>query len=1061
MTLPGFIISSLGETITVGDPVAIAKNGFTAESLTFPDEGMTTTTELKLISGMVAPANSLTQILNLSRLEIDANSGTSAIISIRPTDNFLFREPASGAPNLESLAASDANGSLRDSHVFTSTTMGNRGLRLGGSVPAYQTGAYIVSTNTTFSTTAPTGGVTTTTGITANGSGAVINSAMSSDEDSLIYGSWNVKITIQALTTRYEAFTLKAGSPMPPDTTFINPSTGAYVKLSDMNLADVSGNFLSDFVVTPSLYSIVKSFDTSDIYFNPHSEVPEGTIVALAPITLGTTALGSQNLAFYAYGAYPQYTFKFPRETVVENTFPILDGFVLPGGHVVPPGSTTSDKPNSGSLLTLNSVIASAGFQLMVGTRLTGAVPCDRFITDIAGMTSRRLQSMMVGLKTDTDLSLDEMIIPPTVSLESEVTLKQEYTINERIRAAVGSIIKAGSTLYRNSQSIGGGLITGSLVIEAGTPVTDRVELSTPFVVEASASGNNSINTGTVLKGPFNFPVGTHIPNGTTLPNFLKIVTSMGVTLAQGMILLAGSVFGTNGTVYGDVGFDPQFKIPALSTLNGVFNFPPGTKFLAGFVSSMVIPVPNHFVFSTGTTVPTGTTFQQGASIPNIGDISSQAGTPSDGSTPAGPLTKAIEGTHLIIKAHTTFLPGFQFPVGTILSYAAAAGLTIGVNDAITASVGGGQNISTRATTTTYVLAAASYSLDETQHAPGQDEYTFTCGVPTRELVVMLADTTLPYDVLIPISDFDPEIGSFLSFNEKFTLGTDIVLTSPYTVNGSNNVYWPVNVALPADFVMTSIFTSTFSNATISKDIQFNVIRNVDFVNGVMSTNSSLRFPPAGYTLDKKLKLAVDQPVAATGQYPTKSFVQLAPGTKLLLSGNNSFVPLAVKMPVAGNFTVATQFTDFPRFELPNGIILLSGMSTPGQILIGGGSLMPSNLTLTSDVVLSTDAIVDENGYELLMYSKLAAGSVLARESEFIEGAHLVNVSVSPILSMSSSNAFMIEELEELSSNIQYPYLFDSNANTIHMLELDDRANIAKIVALQAAVEALQAAAAH
>lgn len=1064
MTLPGLIISSFGDDITIPDDVAIAKKGFTAQSLQFPPEGMTLTTELKLISGHTASDNSRTQILNLSRLEVDPNSGTSAIVSIRPTDNFLYREQSSGG-SMEGLDDLDINGSIRNSHVFTSTTLGRRGLRLTGQVSAYVASANVV--------TPVSGSSSPQNQTTADGLGpSAVLSAMSSGTD---YGSWPVKITIQALTTHFQSFTLKAGSPVPDDTTIVNPSSGAYIKFSDMELADGEGNFLSDFVVDPSLHSIVGSFETTDVHFNAYSEVPEGTIVELdtyhAPTTTtnGVT-LSSSTIALYKYGQYPQFTFKFPRGTVVENTFPILDGFKLPGGHVIPAGSTTSDGGSNAidapNLLTVNSIIASTGFQMMKDLELTGVVPTDKYITTPAGMTSRRLQPVPDGFTTTSTLDLDEMIIPASVSAESEITLKSDYPIVESIKAAFGSIFKAGSVLYRGSQSIGGALITGSLVIDAGSTVTDRVELSSPFVVEPSTYGSNSqtntLQVGTVLKGPFQFPVGTHIPSGNTLPNFLKVVTSMGVTLAQGMILTAGSIFGTNGTICGDVGFDPQFKIPALSTLNGSFSFPAGTKFLAGLVSNVITPVPNHFVFPTGTTIPTGTAFQQGASIPNIGDIVSQAGTASNGISAAGPLTKTAEGDYLIIKAHTTFLPGFQFPVGTILSYAAMAGFTSSKADAKSSLNGSGTDgTSTRATMPTYTLAAASYSLDETQNAPGQDEYTFTCGVETLELIVMLSDTTLPYDVLIPVSDIGSDIGSFLSFNEKFSLVSDIVLTTPYTVNGSNNVYWPAGIALPSDFTLTGVFSSTFTNTTISKDIQFNVATNADFINGVMSSTSTLRFPPAGYTLDKKLKLAVDQAVSSTGSTSTKSFVQLAAGTKLQLVGTGANIPLAVKMQVNGNFTVAVEFTNFPRFELPSGIILLAGMKTPGQILIGGGSLMPSNLLLTSDVTLSTDATIDEDGYTLLTYSKLASGSVLARETEFTEGAHLSNVSVSPILSLSKSNVFMIEEFEELSSNIQQPYLYDSVASTVHMLDIDDRGSLSKIAALQAAVEALQAAAAQ
>lgn len=1044
--ITNLIVSQYGGSVTVTEPVVVAKKGFTAKSLTFPAEGMTTTSDATFLTGFTPKANSQTQLLNLSRLAVDENSGTSAVVSIRPTNSFLYRQVEDDDSSaLESLSTLDINASVRNEYVFTSTRLGVRGLRVTGTVLARITGARVASV-TSGSLTVPT-----TLGGSASGTGAS-NSVMEAPS----HGHWLVRTEIQALTTNYESFTLKAGSSVPDDDVFVTTVTGLPIKLSDMGLKDDAGKFLSDFVVNPTTHSIVKPFVTEDVRFNAGAEVPEGTRVHLSDYVAGVVNLSESGLraALYAYGVYPQFTMKLSRGTVVENTFSVLDGFTLPGGQTLPAGSTTSDV--STDSLVISDIMASDSFQLMEGTELTGVVPIHGRVTEPAGMTSRLFQPLIAGMSTDSNLDLDDLIIPPTVALESEVTLKSDFSIIQSIVAAFGSIFRKGTTLYRGSNSIGGALINGSMVIDHGTSVTDRVDISSSFVVEPSTAGSNPLQVGAVLKGPFNFPVGTHFPSGNTLPAALKIVTSMGVTLAQGMLITAGSIFGTNGTLYGDVGFSPSFVIPALSTLYGQFNFPAGTKFLAGFVSGFALPVPNHFVFSSGTTLYAGTSFREGAGIPSLPDISAQAGAPHVPSgSAAGPLSKTADGAYLIIKAHTTFMPGFQFPVGAVLSRVATAGYTTALADAQGTGIDGAD----AGSGTIYVLAAASYSLDEGVHAPGQDEYTFTCGVPTTELVVMLADTTLPYDVLIPLADLDVDAGTFMSFNESLTLVSDIILSSPYTVSGSNNVTWPANIPLPADFTLTAAYGPNFtSSVTISKAINLNVQTTSDFVNGIMGSGSYLKFPPAGYTLEYPLKLGTAQTVSSSGSTATKAFVQLAAGTKLQLSGSPQYVTLAVRMAVPGNFTVASEFSDFPRFELHYGIILLSGMHTPGDIVIGNGSPMPANVPLPQDAVLVADAIVSENDYTLTPFSKLAGGSVLSRESTFPEGADLSDVTVSPILSLSSGNIPFINENEALTSSMKFPYLYDTESGRVPLLNLDARALLTEVASLKGQVAALEVA---
>lgn len=1045
-------ISQYGGDVNITELVSIAKNGVSMATLTFPDEGATTTSDLTLLGGFTAPANSQTQILNLSSFSVDPNSGSSAVFNIRSTNEYMSRQVEDvGNSDMEPLDTLDVQASVRDQYVFTSTTLGLRGMRFNGFVPAYVPGGHVVTATASTMTSGPS-----TLNATGNASGTgattVTNNLMVDDPNGTIYGRQPVQTTIQALTTQYETFTLKAGSEAPDDETLSSVATGLLVRISTLGITDSSGNFLSDFVVDPTVYSIVKSFTTGDVYFPAGSVMPEGTTVALGAFINGDTVLNGTTVRFaYPYGNYPKLSFKFSRGSIIENQVDILDGYQLPGGQVVPAGSNTSDLPEDGDNLTLPDLIATVGFQLMEDTELTGVIPTDKYVTIPAGLTSRLMQPLLHA-KTDTDLALQQSIYLPGTALESELTLNGETPVIDSINAAGGSIFKAGTKLYRGGQSIAGGLINGPLTIPSGTEVTDRTDISTPFVVNDSSTDTTTLDVGTVLKAPFQFPVGLHFPSGNTLPSLLKIVTSMGVTLANNMILAAGSAFGTNGTIFGNVGFSPTSTIPALSTLDGSFTFPAGTSFPSNFSTTASIPIPGGYTFPPGTIIPAGASFKEGASIPNISDITSQAGPASNGTTPAGPLSKTADGQYIIVKAHTTFLPLFKFPVGSVMSYAAGAGLTSSLTDAQAAT--GGTSI--RATVTSYDLAPASYSLDEGQNAPGQDTFTFTCGAPTMSLVVMLADTTLPYDVLIPTAEIEDNFGSHLSFNEAFVLINDITLTNPYTVNGANNVYWPSGANLPADFTLTAPYTIIFNSSTISKPIQLNVPTSAQFVTGIMSSSASVKYPPAGYTLTQPIRLAIDQPVASSGANATKSFVTLAPGTQLMLAGSPSYVTLAVRMPVTTNFTVAARFDTYPRFELPSGIILLAGSRTPGDIFVGSGSPMPSNLVLTNDVILASDLTVPEEGYTLVQWSVLAAGSVLARETVFPEGAHFSDVVVSPILSLSTPNTFIIDAGEQLSSTIKQPYLFNTVSKNVPLLRVDARGLIGQIADLSTSNTALQ-----
>lgn len=1064
-------INSYNPQILQIDKDTIAKNGFTASKFTFHDEGMTTSANATLVTGFTAPHNSRTQTLTLSSLTVHPNSGKPVKITIRPTDVSLFRHvdqyvtvpPGTTGTPVEIEALSDD--STRREYIFTSTRLGSRDLELGGDVNAYVSdGSYHTSVNSTVPQA-------------TLADGSVIWGSQATNTN---LGSWPVRVELQALNTSYEAFTIKASSSIDLSDVelneiFINLSTGDFLKLSERSeIFDVSNkSFLADFQVDPTMYSIVKSFITSKVVFKAGSEIPEGTKVFIdnyvASTVAGSVDLSLANAAIYSYGNYPKYTIELHQGTIIENTFQVLDGYELPGGQLIPVGSNTSDKPlSSGKNLVLKNIKVDEDFYLpfvsssSTKIALEGIVPTGKYIIHDSGLTSKIFQPVSKGMKTDSDLHLNKISFSSGMSLETEMTFKNYHDVSSSIEIAPGSVLKKGTLIYRGSASIGGAIINGNATFDKNARVTNRLEISSSFIVDQSnsSSSDNGLSPGTTLKGPFTFGVGTKFTSGNTLPTSLKILPSMGATLKKDMEIPVGSVFGTNATLRNDIGFSPTSVIPALSTLTGVFSFPVGTKFSAGFNSSSTLSVPSKTYFPAGSVIKAGTSFRDGSLLPAIYDIRQHTvdwGTGGE-TGPVSTLNDPNNKNYVVFKARTTFMPGFQFPVGTILAKNTAPGTTVDYGILTNGDVSTIPDGSS-SQPLTYDLAAASFSLDENQKAPSQDIFTFTCGTPTDKLVVMLSDTNLPYDVAIPLDELDPEFYSQVSFNEEFKLKADLLLISNYTVNGSNNMIWPANVPIPFDFVLSSPQTLVFTTGTqISKSIHLNVNTTSEFVHKIMSSTSTLKFPPAGYTLTKPLKLGIDESVPNN----IKAFVQLPAGTKLDIGTTTSgtvttpnSVTLAVPMHVPGNFTITTKIDTYPRFSVQNGIILPPNSNFPGTIIINSGQPLPESMTLPDDVILASDVVLKRD-HTMNENSRIAAGSVLARGTKFVDGVSIDDgVVLGPIHSLSDDNRFMLAAGEELTSNIMVPYLL--TGGSVDMLHLDNRALIKKVADLMSQISVLEA----
>ena len=1062
--------NSYGGSFTALAPKSVATSGFTARTLTSSYQGMITTSKMELLNGFTPADNSSTQKLTFPLLSISENSSDGVLMSVHPatagTTPSLYRENNSTGQSLESMnydatANGVGTGFDRTTYTFSQTRLGNKYLRLGGTISAYQTKAYILNANGTT-------GSPTTYGANSGLNGGSVSSANTNTD----YGHWPVTVTIQALLVSYEKFVLKAGSPVLADDV-LQDMNDKQVKFSEMiGIADINGNFVNDFVVDPALYQIVKQFSTNDISFHSGSAIPEGTTISVgnyvpgaisgtftSAVDLSSTSNGQPNYFMqYYYANYPTYQFKLSPGTVVDVAFTILDGYSVPSGMIAESGSTTDfvDGTIITSPLVLTNVRAEAGFQVPGDpsnpnnqTVLTGLITEGKRAKYPKGMSSSLYQPALVGLSTKEPLDLNGIEFPAGSSLESDMTIVDTYELPVSLSTHRGTKLSKGTYIPKGSKTLGGATIEGELLIDRGSTVTSDFEVSSPFIIEASASGSNSLQSGTLIKGPFEFPVGTQLTSGNVLPAALKIITAMGVTLDSGMKLLTGTIFGSSFCLYGDVGFDPSAIIPALSTLYGTFTLPRGTKLEKEFNINVPLPIPDRTKFHSGDKIPIGTVFREGGSLPPISDISEQAGTAWTSGNPVGPLTKftdtTVGETYIVVKANTALLPGFIIPSGSYLSTQSTPGTT----GSLKLATGGTYN-------TTFDLQAGSFSRDNSVRGPSESDIVITPGTPTDAMIVMLTDVVFPTDLLVPLSEIDPESGKYLSLNESFTLIQDLILPSDFTVRGPNTALWPGNYPIPTDFVFSSsyTFTASGSGSSISKKIQLNVSTTSEFVNGVMGSSSHIRYPAAGYKLETPVKLGVNQPVANAGSNATKSTIELVSGTEILTTAP---ITLILPMKSTNDFTVEADLTDFPRIFAPSGLKLLAGQTTPGDIHVTNGSPLPKNVTLNQGVTLSADHLICEDDYTLQPYTVLGSGSVLKRLTSFTNGLRISGkVTLGPILSLQSSDVFYFMEDSTFNTTLYYPLLFDSSVNKVKGLAVDVRDALVHLEQLKQQIELLE-----
>lgn len=1054
------LVNTFGGDISPVDEPRIAKDGLTAGKMIFSGVETTFDVPATLISGFTPAANQCTRQLSLSSLAVPERASAPARVSIVP------KLPLTGSPTFsaasvvlkvnddiednkyESLMYDNGSGNDQSFFTFSGVTLGKRDLELGnttvtlgtldgeesvtatgGSVPLVQTFESVDDRRTE---------------ITEYLHGRLGTDSTAVESGTL--GSFPVLITIQTLLNDYESFIIPAGV-QPPAAGVLKKNDGVTAfDFEDEDLVDEDGLLQSDFEVKPSELMITEQFSLTHVKFLARHKIPEGTQVSFGDFEAGTVSLQDSGDRYpqvsYEYNGFPRYTFDLSQGSVLENGFLVGMGSSLPAGTVVPVGSATTDLSEEESRdlrenLEIENISIEKGYILPANDVSLEEVilRSDRVVTK-KGFTISQFQPMVVGASTTEPLTLDQVLFPSGAILDSDLTFNSDNEFDGAAVAAVDSVIAAGSVINQGASSIPGAKIKGEIVIPTGSVCTDNVSVTSPFLIEA---GSVELKTGTVMRGPFEFQVGTKFYEGNCLPSPLKIVFQMAVVLAAGMSLIKDTFLGSLAVLYGNLGFSKNGVIPALSTLSGMFNLPIGTILEKGFTCSIPIPVPDKTKFKAGGKLHAGMSFRQGTAIPPIENLRSQCG--EEGSV-LRLVNSTSDGEYYVIKAGTALIAGFQIPVGSVL-----------------ATESGDWEAMTAESENTVTIQSGGYSLDNTVVAAAVTDFTLTVGVKTGSLIKLLGDLHFDYDLAIPVESAQPDLTTYLGFNERFVLQEDIILKSEFTVYGSNNVMWPVNFPIPVEFVLTAPFQLNFTSPyQIPKKIQFNISTTDEFTYGIMDSAASMKMPPAGYKLEHDIELAVDQPVSAGSTHALKATVILATGTKIKMSGgSNQYITLSLPMKVESDFTLTAPFLTTSRVYLKNGIKFIKEQELPGQIHVTENQTLPANITLPQAVTLAADVVIKDDPYNISQYTILKAGSKLAAGSVFNDETMISSgVTMSPILVTTSSGIFYFFEDSELSTDIHYFSLYNSSIGAVKTILVDASRLLKKILELSERLDSLE-----
>lgn len=1054
-----------GQTsFTVPSNGILCPRGFTSTSITFPDDGCVINREIELLNGFNPLPNNITQTLTVSTLQVDERSAEDVVIAIHPTDLRIFRESTSSG----TLEAAENEIVAANQFTFGETTLGKDPLTLGGSLQVLvvdggkyhntATGGSVTAGTDTYASTGLTGGTETpmTTGD---------------------LGRWPVNVEIPPCNTSYETFVLKKGSSTPPDDVIVDPVSGDFVVFSEMlSLADESGVLLKDLTLSPTTHSIVKGFSSESVYFSARSKLPENLTVTIGAYVAGVDFDlndNAQNYLFYLYNMTPLYRIRLSGGSSIQMPVSFSEGCYLPSGFQVPVDSNVGlvDGTIVKNNLQLSDVVAKSGTVLVKDTVITDVIDLDERASVPKGLTSSLYQPIVTGVHTSEDLNLQGARFPVGSTLHADLRIEGEsdVVVDKDVLLKKNSLLKADTFLPAGSSSLGGLVLTTEVLIQAGSVVSDEFEISGPFHVLSSVdNGGVVIKSGAIIRGPTVLQANsTKLPTGTKLPSPLKILQSMGVTLEEGQILPPGTHIGPSGILHGNVGFSPDGCITSNCVLNGLFTFPVGTRIESATNLGFNLPVPANTIFSSGETLPAGTLFKDGSKLP-LFDISTQVGPAYSGSGNAAGSLVIINDSNsepwVVIKGLTNLVTPFVIPEGSILSTVEDIGHTNSfLNQPYGATYASG-------TAPALEFDEAEWTPDIFNNDPSAVPITITPGVPTNTNIKLLTDITLQSDLLIKLSELDQNTIQFLRMGESFVLRSNLTLTQQYVVSNVNTVTWPAGSPLTKTFVLSVPTVVNAVNTTINKDIKFNVGTSEDFIYGIMSSLSTIKFPASGHTLQTALVLAVDQEVSMAGTNPTKACIDLPAGT---VTKTSASIKLMASYPINGNYCVTADISEYGAFVAGGGMKLQAGQETPGDIRIGANEPLPPNIQLSSNVVVGADHVINEDTFTLLAGSVVKPQSVFAMGTYFENGMTFVNPLVlGAILCLSTPDVFEIYENDIITATINYPYLFNSVSGSVATIHVDARDTLIKIAellqenldqgtlisTLQSAVASLQAA---
>lgn len=1034
------------QSMTVLNQPQHAPRGFTARALTCAEEGSILVKQMKLVSNHIQPHSSQFQRMCVPHLFVDENADRAAQIIVRPTtiatiNNLFRRKTVDGtAGGLESMAIDtpDLTGIDPGSFTFNGGMTGKDTLELHQTVTLNQPSCYTstLSVSTTPTDYPPGGGYLAT----------------DTDND---YGSLVLTTTIQPNISEFEMFTLVKGATAPADDVLLTLGDDDYVKFSELDqVVDSNGKFLQDFIVSPELHQIVKSFTSTHVKFHPRTKIPEGTVVSF----VHSPGSGSNNFStvtdaipddtrrviVYDYATYPHFVIPLSQGFKIDSPVEILDGYSLHPGFVLPENTTFNDKAFGNTALTLTNVVAYPGSIFPVNTVIRRGVPFSHDIKVPKGFSSSYEQLLPTGSHVSEYLTIAGVTMPVGNQLPSELTTLSQLELTEEIVAAKGTLLKKGTYLPKGAPTPEGALIDSSINFPSNTELLYDLDVKTPFVVEGGAT----LVSGTTLRGPFILPQSTAISSGNYLPANVKVLMSAGVTLEEGMELEKGTILGGGATLYGNLGFNSKGYIPAGSSLHGTFTFPVGSTLPKGTSLPVSLPLPLLTKLDKDFLLPKGTVFSDGSNLPYISNIAEHVLTSPD----AGPISRldGENGSFIKIKGGSSLTSGFVIPKGSILSGKATPGSTTSVTLALTPD-----------DAVEYVLDAGEYSFDHRERSAAGQDYTISPAETLANNLVLLVDIMFPGDILIPLEKIGENFLKEIIFNEPFTLVNDLKLTEEYTVFVSNSVMLPPSSTLHTDLTFTSQYTINANHMLLNKRLQFNFNTTEDFTYGVVGSTGYIKFPSPNHKLECPIKLAINQTVANSGQFATKAYIELVKGTKLKLPDASINVKGSLTLPLpieaVDDFTITSDMTGVPRISLLNGISLKAGTNTPGDFSFSGNTGLPKNMLLPNAVVLSSDHVLNEDTYRLHLYTKLATGSVLARGTSFPTGYFFnETVTLSSFLSIDDDTTFYVNESDFFRTDFFYHYLVNESTGEMNIFHTDARNLVSQILSLTEMVKSLE-----